>query len=293
MNVSKRSQKKSGGNGYYQESFKLLLQNKTAVISIIIIALFILIALFAPFIAPYNPDKQNLTQRLLSPDKNHLFGTDEFGRDVLSRCIYGCRISISVGIVSQVIASVIGYFMGVCAGYFGKKTDAVISFFIQVFSCFPFLLFAMTLMFVLGSGLINLYISLGCLSWANTARLIRGNVLQLKEQEYIQACKVDGGSNMRIILKHLLPNCLTTLIVTITLGIPSAILSEASLSFLGLGVQSPMSSWGAMIASSQPFIRTNTYYSLFPGLCIIVTVIAFNVFGDRLRDALDPKMHIS
>ena len=259
----------------------------------IVIAVFIFAAIFAPFVAPYDPDKQNLAERLLSPSRTHFFGTDEFGRDIFSRCIYGCRISISVGIVSQLIASVIGYTIGVCAGYFGKKVDAVLSFFIQVFSCFPFLLFAMTLMFVLGSGLINLYISLGCLSWANTARLIRGNVLQLKEQEYIQACRIEGGSHLRIILKHLLPNCLTTLIVTITLGIPSAILSEASLSYLGLGVQSPMASWGAMIASSQVFIRTNTYYSLFPGLCIIITVIAFNAFGDRLRDALDPKLHMA
>ena len=285
--------KKEKHEGYYYVSMRLLLKNKSAVISMVVILVFIFAAIFAPFIAPYDPDKQNLAERLLFPSRAHLFGTDEFGRDIFSRCIYGCRISISVGIVSQLIASVIGYAIGVCAGYFGKKVDAVLSFFMQVFSCFPFLLFAMTLMFVLGSGLINLYISLGCLSWANTARLIRGNVLQLKEQEYIQACRIKGGSHLRVILKHLLPNCLTTLIVTVTLGIPSAILSEASLSYLGLGVQSPMSSWGAMIASSQVFIRTNTYYSLFPGLCIIITVIAFNVFGDRLRDALDPKLHVA
>ena len=166
----------------------------------------------------------------------------------------------------------------------------VISFLIQVFSSFPELLFAMDLMYALGSVLMNLYLTLGFLSWANTARLIRGTVLQLKEQEYIQACRIDGGSSLRIILKHLFPNCIPMLIVSCTLGIPSAILTEASLSYLGLGVPSPTASWGSMISGAQTFIRTNTYYSLFPGLCIILTVIAFNTLGDGLRDVLDPKL---
>ena len=246
--------------------------------------------MFAPFIAPYDPDKTELANKLLEPSLEHPFGCDELGRDILSRCIYGCRVSLSVGLVSQLIATVIGYIMGVCAGYFGGKVDSVISFVIQIFSSLPELLLAMALMFALGRGLINLYISLGLLSWAKTARLIRGNVLQLKEKEYIKACRVDGGSSLRIIVRHLLPNCIPTLIITITMGIPSAILSEASLSFLGLGVRSPMASWGAMISASEDFIRSSTFYSLFPGICIIITVIAFNLLGDGLRDALDPKM---
>ena len=187
--------------------------------------------------------------------------------------------------------TVIGYFLGVAAGYFGEIVDDIISFIIQVFSSFPFLLFAMALMYALGAGKVNLYLSLGFLSWAATARLIRSKVMEIKNQEYIQACKIDGGSNLRIILKHLLPNCIPMLIVSITLGIPNAILSEASLSYLGLGIPVPTASWGNMIAESQQFIRSNTYYSLFPGLCIIVTVMAFNMFGDGLRDALDPKLH--
>ena len=228
--------------------------------------------------------------KLAPPSAEHWFGCDEMGRDILSRCIYGCRISLSVGLVSQLIALVIGYFMGVCAGYFGGRVDAVISFMIQVFSSLPDLLLAMALMFALGRGLVNLYIALGVLSWAKTARLIRGTVLQLKEKEYVQACRIDGGSSLRIIMRHLLPNCIPTLIITVTMGIPSAILSEASLSFLGLGVRSPMASWGAMISSSKTFIRTSPFYSLFPGFCIIITVIAFNMLGDGLRDALDPKL---
>ena len=280
-------------NNFYSESFQRFCKNKVAVISALILISFIVICFIAPLITSYDPEKQVLSERLLSPSLKHWWGTDQYGRDIFTRCVYGCRVSLSVGIISQLIATIIGYFMGVTAGYVGGKTDDTISFVMQVFSSFPFLLFAMALMYALGPGITNLYISLGLLSWASTAKLIRGQVMQLKGQEYIQACKVDGGSTLRIILRHLLPNCIPMLIVSITLGIPSAILSEASLSYLGLGVPSPKPSWGSMIAESQDFIRSNTYYSLFPGLCIIVTVMAFNMMGDGLRDALDPKLRIS
>ena len=278
---------------FYSESFQRFCKNKVAVVSALILISLIIICFIAPLITSYDPEKQVLSERLLSPSLKHWWGTDQYGRDIFTRCVYGCRVSLSVGIISQLIATIIGYFMGVTAGYVGGKTDDAISFVMQVFSSFPFLLFAMALMYALGPGITNLYISLGLLSWASTAKLIRGQVMQLKGQEYIQACKVDGGSTLRIILKHLLPNCIPMLIVSITLGIPSAILSEASLSYLGLGVPSPKPSWGSMIAESQDFIRSNTYYSLFPGLCIIVTVMAFNMMGDGLRDALDPKLRIS
>ena len=280
-------------NNFYSESFQRFCKNKVAVVSALILISLIIICFIAPFITSYDPEKQALSERLLSPSLKHWWGTDQYGRDIFTRCVYGCRVSLSVGIISQLIATIIGYFMGVTAGYVGGKTDDVISFVMQVFSSFPFLLFAMALMYALGPGITNLYISLGLLSWASTAKLIRGQVMQLKGQEYIQACKVDGGSTLRILLKHLFPNCIPMLIVSITLGIPGAILSEASLSYLGLGVPSPKPSWGSMIAESQDFIRSNTYYSLFPGLCIIVTVMAFNMMGDGLRDALDPKLRIS
>ena len=280
-------------NNFYSESFQRFCKNKVAVVSALILISLIVICFIAPLITSYDPEKQVLSERLLSPSLKHWWGTDQYGRDIFTRCVYGCRVSLSVGIISQLIATIIGYFMGVTAGYVGGKTDDTISFVMQVFSSFPFLLFAMALMYALGPGITNLYISLGLLSWASTAKLIRGQVMQLKGQEYIQACKVDGGSTLRIIIKHLLPNCIPMLIVSITLGIPSAILSEASLSYLGLGVPSPKPSWGSLIAESQDFIRSNTYYSLFPGLCIIVTVMAFNMMGDGLRDALDPKLRIS
>jgi peptide/nickel transport system permease protein len=259
-------------------------------ICLFIIVILVILAVFAPVFAPYDPNQQSLADMLQSPSGKHIFGTDEYGRDILSRIIFGVRISISVGIVSQGIATIIGWFMGVLAGYFGGKVDSIISFIIQIFISFPYLLFAIALIFVLGPGVINLFVALGLLSWATTARMIRGQVMQLKKKEYIEACVINGGSSFRIIMKHLLPNCVSTMIVLITLGIPNAIINEAALSFLGLGVQPPTSSWGSMISLSQPYIRSNPTYSIIPGLAIILTVLSFNILGDGLRDALDPRM---
>ena len=281
---------KKRASSYWAVSWNIFKKNKLGVFCLVVVVLLVLVAIFAPLLAPYNPDAQELTNMLKPPSPEHLFGTDEYGRDILSRIIYGCRVSLSVGVVSQIIALVIGFFAGVCAGYFGGKVDAVISFVIQVFSSFPFLLFAIVIMYALGQGLVNLYVALGLLGWASTARLVRGDVMRLKGSEYIQSCILSGGKSWRIIMRHLLPNCVSTLIVTTTLGIPSAIMSEASLSFLGLGVQPPMSSWGQMINAAQPYIQSSTYYSVIPGVAIIITVMAFNLLGDALRDALDPKM---
>ena len=279
---AERAQGKGRASNYWAVSWQIFRKNKLGMACLAIVVLLAVIAILAPVLSPYDPDAQTLTDMLLRPGGAHPFGTDEFGRDILSRTIYGCRISLSVGVVSQVIAIMIGFFAGVCAGYFGGKVDAVISFVIQVFSSFPFLLFAIVVMFVMGPGLGNLYVALGLLGWTSTARLIRGDVMRLKGSEYIQSCILSGGKPMRIILKHLLPNCVSTL--------PDAILSEATLSFLGLGVQPPMASWGQMISASQPYIQSNTYYSVIPGIAIIVTVMAFNLLGDAMRDALDPKM---
>ena len=276
--------------GYYSKSFKIFKKNKEAMICLFVILAIIIVAIFAPFFSPYDPNAQSLADMLQKPSAKHIFGTDEYGRDILSRIIYGARISLSVGVVSQGIASVIGFFMGVMAGYFGGKVDRIISFLIQVFSSFPYILFAIALIFVLGPGIFNLFIALGLLSWANIARMIRGQVMQLKKKEYIEACIINGGSSFRVIIKHLLPNCISTMIVLITLGIPSAIINEAALSFLGLGIQAPDSSWGSMISLSQPYIRSNPTYSIIPGIAIIIVVLSFNIVGDALRDALDPKM---
>lgn len=282
---------KENYNSYYSKSFKRLKANIPAMICLFIIIILIIVAVFPSIFAPYDPNKQSLADMLQKPSAKHIFGTDEYGRDILSRIIYGVRISLSVGLVSQAIASIIGWFMGVMAGYFGGKVDRIISFAIQVFMSFPYLLFAIALIFVLGPGITNLFIALGLLSWAKTARMIRGQVMQLRKKEYIEACIINGGSSFRVIMKHLLPNCMPTMIVLITLGIPAAIMNEAALSFLGLGVQPPTASWGSMISLSQPYIRSNPTYSIIPGLAIILTVLSFNILGDGLRDALDPKMN--
>ena len=244
--------KKRRAQSYWAVSWNIFKKNKLGMVCLIVVVLLVLIAIFAPLLAPYDPYAQELANRYQAPCAAHPFGTDEFGRDLLSRTIYGCRISLSVGVVSQAIAIVV--------------------------------------MFVMGPGLINLYVALGLLMWTRTARLVRGDVMRLKSSEYIQSCILSGGSSWRIIIKHLLPNCVSTLIVTSTLGIPNAILSEASLSFLGLGVQPPMASWGQMISAARSVITSNTYYSVIPGVAIIITVMAFNLLGDALRDALDPKM---
>ena len=285
-----KDKSKSSYQSYYRVSWQILKKNKLAMVCLVVLIIITLAAIFAPYLSSYDPNVNDMPNRFLSPCAQHIMGTDEYGRDIFTRVLYGCRLSLSVGIISQIIASVIGYFVGVCAGYFGGKVDLVISFIIQVFSSFPFLLFAIAMMFILGAGLINLYIALGLLGWTSTARLVRGDVMRLKNTEYIEACVVGGGSSFRVIMKHLLPNCIPTLIVTATMGIPNAILSEASLSFLGLGVPIPTASWGSMISSAQQFIRGYTYYSIFPGIAIIITVLAFNLLGDGLRDALDPKL---
>ena len=282
--------KKVRAQSYWQVSWNIFKRNKLGMICLGIVLALAIIAILAPVIAPYSYKDQNLAIMNQNPTVEHLLGTDEYGRDILSRIIYGCQISLSVGIISQAIALFIGFVSGVAAGYYGRWVDAVVSFIIQVFSSFPFLLFAILIMFVMGPGLINLYIALGLLMWTTTARLIRGDVMRLKNSEYIQSCILSGGNSFRIIMKHLLPNCISTLIVVSTLGIPSAILSEATLSFLGLGVQPPDASWGQMIAASQPFLESQPIYSIAPGIVIIITVMSFNLLGDALRDALDPKM---
>ena len=278
--------KKVRAQSYWQVSWNIFKRNKLGMICLGIVLALAIIAILAPVIAPYSYKDQNLAIMNQNPTVEHLLGTDEYGRDILSRIIYGCQISLSVGIISQAIALFIGFVAGVAAGYYGRWVDAVVSFIIQVFSSFPFLLFAILIMFVMGPGLINLYIALGLLMWTTTARLIRGDVMRLKNSEYIQSCILSGGNSFRIIMKHLLPNCISTLIVVSTLGIPSAILSEATLSFLGLGVQPPDASWGQMIAASQPFLESQPIYSIAPGIVIIITVMSFNLLGD----ALDPKM---
>lgn len=277
-------------SSFYADSFRRLRKNRMAMFCLFIILFLIIIAIFAPLIAPYDPTAQDYAAVMQKPSKAHIFGTDEYGRDILSRIIYGSRISLSIGIGAQIIASIVGVALGSIAGYYGGKVDMVISRIMEIFQSFPDLIFAMAIMTFLGKGIINLFIALGLLTWVRTARMIRGQVMQLRETEYVEASRVSGANTFWIITKDLIPNCLSTIIVMITLGIPNAIMYEASLSFLGIGIQPPTPSWGNMISSAQTFITYLPLYSIMPGLAIMITVIAFNIFGDGLRDALDPKL---
>ena len=248
-------------SGFYGDSLRRLKKNKMAMFCAGILVLLVLVAIFAPVIAPYDPTYQDYSAVLAEPSMAHPFGTDEYGRDILSRIIYGSRVSLSIGIVAQIVASIVGVTLGAVAGYYGGRIDSVISRIMEIFQAFPDLIFAMAIM-----------------------------TLQLKEKEYIEASRACGASTFWIITKGLVPNCLSTIIVLVTLGIPNAIMYEASLSFLGIGIQPPTPSWGNMISAAQTFISYRPVYSIMPGVAIMITVIAFNIFGDGLRDALDPKL---
>lgn len=268
------------------------MKNKTTLIGIIIISLFIIVAIFAPLIAPYDPFKINLEERLQQPDLKHLCGTDNLGRDIFSRILHGARISLAVGTIATFLSLLIGFIFGSIGGYIGGKIDKTIIVLTDIMLAFPGLLLAIGIAVAVGPGLITLYIALATVGWAEFARLIRGVVLSIKEQDYIEAAKVVGASNLRIILVHILPNLFPVIIVVATLRVGSFILSEASLSFLGLGAQPPTPSWGSIVSTGSNFILTAPWFSIFPGLIIAIVVIGFNLLGDGLRDRLDPKLKI-
>ena len=285
------SEKKTKGTeGFYRDAFRRLRRNPFAVVAFIIIVLLVLMAVFAPVITKYGYADQNLKEKWAPISAEHPFGTDNLGRDLFTRVVYGARVSLSVGLIAEMIATVIGVLMGATAGYYGGKIDAVISRIIEVFASFPFILFAITLTSVLGTGIINCFIAIGLIGWTGMARLIRGEVLRLKNMEFVEAAKANGSTGFRIITKQLVPNCLPTIIVILTMDIPGDILLESTLSFLGLGVQPPTPSWGEMISAAQLYLRQHPGYSIFPGLAIFITILAFNVLGDCLRDAMDPRL---
>ena len=271
--------------------YKILIKNnKLTFISLVLIILLIFIAIFAPIIAPYNPYAQNLKDRLLSPDFIHILGTDELGRDVFSRLIYGMRISLTVGLLPTFISMLIGSILGLVAGYYGGKIDFLIMRIADIILAFPSLLFAMVVMYTMGGGLINIFIALSFINWASTARVVRAQTLSLKEMDYVLAAKTVGVGNITIMYRHILPNCLTNLIVLFTLNIPSAILSEASLSFLGVGALPPSASLGLMVVKAKKYLFTNPDLVLAPSIMIMCIVLLFNFLGDGLRDILDPKL---
>lgn len=269
---------------------KLIRQNKLAAFSAVLIVVIILMAVFAPFVSPYDPYAQALTDRLLAPGKAHWLGTDELGRDMLSRIIYGARISLTIGLVPTLISMVIGTVLGLIAGYYGGKTDFIIMRLADVMLAFPSLLLAMVVMYTMGGGLVNIFIALSLVNWAGTARIVRSQTLSLKEAEYVEAARSIGVKSWTILIRHILPNCLPSLIVLFTLNIPSAILSESSLSFLGVGAQPPSASWGLAVVRGKKYLFTEPWLSIAPSVAIMIVVMAFNFLGDGLRDVLDPYL---
>ncbi len=283
---------------FTREAWKRLKRNKAAMVGLVMIIILVLVALTADLIAPADPYAQDLYARLAPPGAastlsrtgTYILGADQLGRDLLSRIIHGSRISLAVGILSEFVVVLIGITLGAISGFYGKWVDTVIMRLGDIMFAFPDLLFCIGIMFVLGPNIFNVFIAISVVGWAGMARLVRSQVLYLKETQFIESARAQGLSDFRIITRHILPNCLGPIIVSVTLGIPGAIMSEASLSFLGLGAQPPMASWGSMIYAARTYIRTSPLYSVFPGLAIAYTVFAFNLFGDGLRDALDPRL---
>ncbi|MBR3627583.1 MAG: ABC transporter permease [Elusimicrobia bacterium] len=269
--------------------FIKLINNKFAVIGLSIILLLIFVALFAPVISPYTPSQQNVFERLQSPSLNHFFGTDDLGRDVFTRMIFGARISLAVGFISVFIILVIGTFLGIISGYYGGKIDYIIMRFTDIVLCFPtFFLIILVIAFI-EPNIYNVMIVIGVTSWPGLARLVRAEVLSLKEREFILVSKMMAISNIKIFFVHILPNIISPLMVYSSLAIGGAILTESALSFLGLGVQPPTPSWGQILTSGKDYIYMAWWLSLFPGIAILVTVLAFNLVGEAVRDIFDPK----
>jgi ABC-type dipeptide/oligopeptide/nickel transport system permease subunit len=284
------TEKKYSRSSLYKDAWRRLRRNKLAMLGLSIVIILILIAIFAPLIAPYDPIARIKADSSLSPDKAYFFGTDLLGRDIFSRVIYGSRISIEVGIVAVGISVVIGLFFGALSGYFGGISDIVIMRMADIFFAFPYILGAIVIMTVLGPGIVNIFIAIGILGWASFARIFRGSILSVKNKEYIEAARALGASNYRIITKHIFPNSMAPIIVFATMNVGVAIIVEAALSFLGLGVQPPTPSWGKMLAESLDYIDIAPWMMLFPGLAIVITVLGFVLLGDGLRDAFDPKL---
>lgn len=269
--------------------WKRLRKNHLAVIGGGLLAVFLVMALFAPLLAPYDPLAQDLYNRLKPPSLDHPFGTDDFGRDILSRVIYGSRISLRIGVVAVVIALALGTAIGLVAGYWGGVLDQLLMRLMDLLLAFPSILLAIGIVAILGPGLENAMLAIGLVAVPQYARLVRASALSVREMDYVQASRALGSGHMRILLVAILPNCLAPLIVQATLGLATAILDAAGLSFLGLGAQPPMPEWGAMLSNGRELIVRAPWVLTFPGLAIFFTVLAFNLFGDGLRDSLDPK----
>lgn len=276
----------------WREVWRMLKKNKMALLGLVILCILVLLALFADVIANYDTVviKQNLGSRLQEPSAAHWLGTDEFGRDIFARLIHGARVSLKVGIVAVGISIVCGGTLGALAGYYGGKLDNIIMRIMDIFLAVPSILLAIAIVSALGPSIINLMVAISVSNIPRYARIVRASVLSIRDQEFVEAAKAIGASNARIIFRHIIPNSLAPVIVQGTLGVASAILSTAGLSFIGLGIQPPAPEWGSMLSGGRQYLRYAWWVTTFPGVAIMITILSLNLLGDGLRDALDPRL---
>src|SRR3989338_1592861 len=277
-------------NTLWSDAFKTLSKNKPALLSLFFIIFIILVALFANLLAPYGYEIQNPSQRLMFPNRTFCMGTDILGRDLLSRVIYGSRMSISVGLIVAICSLIVGTLYGSLSGYVGGKIDNLLMRIVDILYTFPSLLLIILIRVIFGPGLFGIFFALTIVEWVSVSRIVRGQILQVKEMAYVEAARAVGVKHRIIIARHILPNILGPIIVTLTFEIPAAILSESFLSFIGLGLQPPFSSWGSLANDGFQAFKSFPHLIIFPGFSIFLTVLAFNLLGDGLRDALDPKL---
>jgi peptide/nickel transport system permease protein len=275
---------------FWLDAWRRLRRNRQALLGFAMLLFIVLVAVTAPIIAPYDPIKVNLRGQFIPPTLQHPFGTDFYGRDVLSRVMFGLQISLVIGLIPSFIAIVIGALLGLLSGYYGRAIDVIIMRLADIVLAFPSILLAMAVTYTLGASLFTLFIALSVVSWGTVARVVRSQTLSLKERDYVSAARSVGSGGWRIMSRHILPNTLAPVIVLFTFLIPDAILTEASLSFLGVGAQPPTPSLGLMVSEGQQYLFKAPWASLMPGLAILVIVLAFNFAGDGLRDAMDPYL---
>jgi oligopeptide transport system permease protein len=285
-----RQQQAESGASPWHDTARRLAQNRLAMLGLVVLAGFVLAAALAPGIAPYPYDRTNLRYGAMPPTREHFFGTDELGRDLLARTLYGARISFAVGLMATLVSLTIGVAYGSVSALAGGRTDHLMMRIVDILYGLPFMFFVIILMVIFGRNLLNLFIALGAVQWLTMARIVRGQVLSLKGREFVLSAHALGVSPPRLIVRHLLPNALGPIVVYATLTVPAVMLEEAFLSFLGLGVQPPMASWGSLAAEGAAAMEAYPWLIVFPGLALTVTLLSLNFLGDGLRDALDPQV---
>jgi len=275
---------------YFGEVWRRLKKNKVAVVSLFVILIVVIIAILAPLLAPHPYDKNTPSRSLEGPSSEFPLGTDRLGRCIFSRLIYGSRQSLQMGFTAVLVAAAVGIIIGSVAGYYGRWVDSVLMRFLDIYQGIPMFLLTVTLAAILGPSLRNAIIAIGVSMVPMNARFMRACILPIREMEYIEAAVAINAKTRRIIVRHIIPNAIPPMIVSITMGLGMAVLAGAGLSFIGLGAQPPTAEWGAMVSEGRSFMRSNPQLSVYPGLCIMITVLAFNLFGDGLRDAIDPRL---